>query len=128
MISLVFIPDVLGSIPDRCRAVCLSVLRATSAVIVMTRLPTGRPRLDLLHSVHTDVGANKASFSAGTGGLFSLGEKRLVCEADQSSLSTTEVNNEWDCTSVSSYTFMAYTETTILLCLSGAFRHTVRSS
>jgi len=94
MISLVFIPDVLGSIPDRCRAVCLSVLRATSAVIVMTRLPTARPRLDLLHSVHSDVGASKASFSAGTGGggSFLWGEKRLVCEADHSSLSTTEVN------------------------------------
>jgi len=74
MISLVFILDVLGSIPDRCRAVSLSVLRAASAVIVMTRLPTGCPRLDLLQSVLSGVGTNKASFSFGTGVSF-LGGK-----------------------------------------------------
>lgn len=74
MISLVFILDILGSIPDRCRAVCFSVLRAASAVIVMTRLSTGCPSLDLLQSVLSGVGTNKASFSVGTGVSF-LGGK-----------------------------------------------------
>jgi len=87
MIGLVFILGILGSIPDGCRAVCTSVLRATSAVSVMTGLPTGCPRLDVLQSVHDGVGANKASFAVGIGALFS-GEKRLVCEADHSLLST----------------------------------------
>lgn len=74
MIGLVFILDVLGSIPDGSRAVCTSILRATSAVSVMIGLPTGCPRLDLLQSVHSGVGANKASFSVGTGSSFLWGK------------------------------------------------------
>jgi hypothetical protein len=48
-------------------------------------------------------------------GINLLGVKRPGFEADNSSLSSVEVRNTWDCTSIPSSVFMAYTRMTWLL-------------
>jgi hypothetical protein len=119
MISLVFIVDVPGSIPDRCRAICVSLLRRGNAVGTTTRLLAGCPKLDQEIYVFSRmfiraVGSTEPPVQWVLGALFS-GENWPECETDDSSLSTAGVHNEWSYTYISPYTFMACTETTVFI-------------
>ena len=65
----------------------------------------------LLQIIRTGFGSNPTSYSGGTEGYF----PQLVCEDNNSHLSTAKVKNGQSCTSAVLYSFMAWTETAVPL-------------
>ena len=85
---------------------------------IMTRLWTGRQRnrwgpagtrdLSLLQSVQTGSGDHLSSVQW-VPGMSSLGVKQKGREADYSLPTSVKIQNEWSCTSIPPYAFMACT-------------------
>jgi hypothetical protein len=85
-------------------------------IIPMIRIPAGTRDSSLLQTVQTGFGVHPASYSLGTGGLFSLGEGDVKWpgrQADHSPPSSAHVKNERSRTSTPPHSSIVGTGTTL---------------